>query len=53
MSDFRNLNQFISNVPSKHNELEDEDKIGREDIVPFVVSDEIGDMLQKKRQYVW
>jgi len=49
--DFRHPTQFMSYEKSKDNTF-DKTKINEDDIVPFVVVDEVGD-LRKKQKYVW
>jgi len=51
LRDFRHPTQFLSYERSRENVF-DKNKIGEDDIVPFVVADEVGD-LQKKQKYVW
>ena len=49
--DYRHPTQYLSYEKSKSNPFET-NKIGEDDIVPFVVADEVQD-LQKKQKYVW
>jgi len=50
--DYRHPTQYISYERSKNNPFDMNNKIGDDDIVPFVVADEVQD-LQKKQKYVW
>lgn len=52
ISDFRHPTQFLSYEKNKENPLADNNKIGEDDIVAFVVADEADD-LQKKQKYTW
>jgi len=49
--DYRHPTHYISYEKTKNNPFET-NKIGEDDIVPFVVADEVQD-LQKKQKYVW